>query len=77
MSFSGTPGGGIYLNNYAGIVAVAESGKLWGAVNHQQGFSPMPKNADKLSDCKINQIKFGLKMEHLITKLIKASIRLL
>jgi mono/diheme cytochrome c family protein len=56
----GTPGGGIYLNNYAGIVAVAESGQLWGAINHQQGFSPMPKNANKLSDCKIKQVQIWI-----------------
>jgi len=56
----GTPGGGIYLNNYANIVAVAESGQLWGAINHEQGFSPMPKNANKLSDCKIRQIQIWI-----------------
>lgn len=56
----GNPGGGIYLNNYASIVAAVESGKLWGAVNHLQGYSPMPKNANKLSDCNISQIRIWI-----------------
>ena len=56
----GNPGGGIYLNNYASIVAAVESGKLWGAVNHLQGFSPMPKIANKLSKCNISQIRIWI-----------------
>ena len=56
----GTPGGGIYLNDFASIVTATESGELWGAVNHFPGFSPMPKNANKLSDCKIRQIQIWI-----------------
>lgn len=56
----GTPGGGIYLIDYASIVAVSESGQLFGAVNHEPGYSPMPKNANKLLDCKIDQIRIWI-----------------
>ena len=56
----GSPGGGIYLTDYANIVSAVESGKLWGTINHIQGFSPMPKNTDKLSDCKINQLRIWI-----------------
>ena len=56
----GTPGDGIYLTDYDNIVSAVESGKLWGTINHMQGFSPMPKNTDKLSDCKINQVRIWI-----------------
>ncbi len=48
-----TPGGGIYLRDYNDLVAVANNGKLWGSINHDAGFSPMPKNANKLSTCQL------------------------
>jgi uncharacterized membrane protein len=49
--------GGIDLSTYAGIKAKVTDGRLWGAVNHQAGFSAMPKNGAKLSDCEIAQIR--------------------
>ena len=48
-----TPGGGIYLRNYNDLVAVAKNGKLMGSIRHDPGYSPMPKNGNKLSDCQI------------------------
>lgn len=51
---SGTsPGGGIYLRDYNDLVAVANNGKLWGSINFETGYSPMPKNANKLSECQL------------------------
>lgn len=47
---------GVNLATYAALRTVALNGRLAGAVNHQQGFAPMPRNAPKLSDCKISQI---------------------
>lgn len=47
---------GINLTTYAGLKTVALDGRLSGAINHQPGFTPMPMNAPKLSDCKISQI---------------------
>jgi hypothetical protein len=52
-----TPAAGIKLDVYAGVKAVADNGKLVGAVSHAAGFSPMPKNAAKISDCNIAKIK--------------------
>ena len=49
--------GGIDLSTYSGIKAKVTDGRLWGAINHQPGFSPMPKNGAKLSDCEITQIR--------------------
>lgn len=50
-------GGGIDLSSYAGVRTVGLNGKLYGSVANQPGFSPMPKNSPKLSDCEIRQIQ--------------------
>lgn len=49
--------GGIDLSTYNGLRAKVADGRLWGALNHLQGFSPMPKNSSKLSDCNLAQIR--------------------
>jgi hypothetical protein len=51
------PQGGIDLSTYEGLKAKVTDGRLWGAINHQAGFSPMPKNGTKLSDCEIAQFR--------------------
>ena len=51
------PSGGINLSAYNGVRNVAVSGRLVGAVSHAPGYSPMPKNASKLSACQIAQIR--------------------
>ena len=53
----GLPQGGIDLSTYNGVKAKIDDGRLWGAINHQAGFSPMPKNGTKLSECEINQFR--------------------
>jgi len=55
------PGGGIYLRNYNDLVAVANNGKLMGSIRHDPGYSPMPKNANKLSDCQIATFNIWIK----------------
>lgn len=49
--------GGIDLSTYSGIKARVDDGRLWGAINHFSGYSPMPKNGNKLADCEITQIR--------------------
>ncbi len=56
-----TPGGGIYLRDYNDMVAVANNGKLMGSIRHDAGYSPMPKNANKLSDCQIATFNIWIK----------------
>ena len=56
-----SPGGGIYLRNYNDLVAVANNGKLMGSIRHDQGYSPMPKNGNKLSDCQISTFNIWIK----------------
>lgn len=50
-------GGNIDISTYNSIKVVALNGKLYGSVAHQPGYSPMPKNSAKLSDCEIRQIQ--------------------
>lgn len=51
------PGGGIVLGNYNADRAAAATGRLYGAINHANGFSPMPKGVAILSPCQITKIK--------------------
>lgn len=53
-------GAGIFLTNYNEIVAIANTGQLIGAISHADGFSPMPQNANILSDCKIREIEIWI-----------------
>ena len=54
------PAGNILLTDYASIVTQANNGKLLGTVSHEAGYLPMPKNAPKLDDCKIDQINIWI-----------------
>ncbi|MEO8766410.1 MAG: hypothetical protein ABI416_19075 [Ginsengibacter sp.] len=47
---------GIKLDVFADLSTVALNGRLLGALTHSPGFSPMPKNGAKLSDCNIDKI---------------------
>ncbi|HEX6334363.1 MAG TPA: c-type cytochrome domain-containing protein [Flavisolibacter sp.] len=53
----GTPQGGISLTTYQQVKARVEDGKLWGSINHLAGYSPMPKNGNKLSDCELKKFE--------------------
>lgn len=46
----------IRLDVYSNVNVQALNGSLLGAVTHSAGFSPMPKNGTKLSDCNISKI---------------------
>ena len=52
-----TAQGGVDLSTYNGLKAKITDGRLWGAINHQPGFSPMPRNGTKLSDCELTCVK--------------------
>lgn len=52
-----TPSAPFSLHTYALVKAKVDEGRLFGAINHSPGFSAMPKNGTKLSDCDINKIK--------------------
>lgn len=58
---SGTsPSGGISLSTHAGVAAMANNGKLYGAIAHQPGFSAMPQGGNQLPDCQIKQIQLWI-----------------
>lgn len=50
------PQGSINLESHDRVLIVALNGRLVGSIEHQQGYSPMPLNAEKLSDCDIEKI---------------------
>ncbi len=50
------PSAGIITSNYQGLSAIAQSGKLFGAINHSIGYSAMPKNATMLDICNRTKI---------------------
>ena len=52
-----SPGGNIDVSNYYAVKVVVLNGKLFGSVAHQTGYSPMPKNSARLSDCEIRQVQ--------------------
>jgi hypothetical protein len=46
----------IKLDSYTGVKAIT-SQRLLGTITHSAGFSPMPKNGTRLSDCNIAKIR--------------------
>lgn len=53
----GTAGAGISLIGYSNLLTQVNNGKLWGAINHFNGYYPMPLNGPMLDDCRITTIK--------------------
>jgi hypothetical protein len=51
------PSGGIGLSTHAGVAAVAANGRLIGAIDHANGYAPMPQGGSKLPACTIDQFK--------------------
>lgn len=49
--------GGINLASHAGIKTVADNGRLYGAINHAPGFTPMPQGGGKMNGCDIRKVK--------------------
>lgn len=54
------PSGNIRLANYDEIVVQANNGNLMGAINHEAGYSPMPKGRQKLPQCDITHIQIWI-----------------
>ncbi len=44
------------LEGYDNVKFKVDEGRLEGAINHRQGYSPMPKFRDKLPDCNLAKI---------------------
>jgi hypothetical protein len=52
-----TPSGNVITDNYTSLSIVALNGKLWGCVNWEAGYKPMPNLGSKLSPCNLGKIK--------------------
>jgi len=50
-------GNSIRLENYNDLKTYVTNGKLYGAMNHAAGYSPMPKGGGKLDNCTLQKIK--------------------
>lgn len=53
-------GGGVFLSGFGSVQEVALNGQFLGSIQHDAGFSPMPKGEDKLADCDITKIKLWI-----------------
>lgn len=49
--------GGVRLDTYEFVAAVAQDGRLLGTISHANGYAKMPYNGNKLDDCKITQVR--------------------
>ncbi len=47
----------IKLDRYGDLRVAVNSGKLWKAINHFEGVTPMPYQRSKLPECEIAKIK--------------------
>lgn len=55
------PQGGISLATYADIKPFVNNGSLLGSIKFESGYSAMPKNSSKISQCKIDIIQKWIK----------------
>lgn len=44
------------MDNYANTKVAVDFGRISGAINHRENFSPMPRGGSKLDDCTIDKI---------------------
>ncbi len=51
------PQGGLSLTTYAEVRASAQSGRLYGSVAREPGYSPMPKGGNPLPSCSVLKIR--------------------
>jgi hypothetical protein len=54
---SSFPQGNVVLGNYDDLKIVVDNGRFWGAINHDDGYSPMPQNLPKMDDCDLKKIR--------------------
>jgi hypothetical protein len=52
-----SPSANIKLDVYSEVMKSVNNGGLLGSIKHASGYSPMPKNAGKMSACEIQKIE--------------------
>lgn len=55
-----TPSGDVLLDNYNNVIDVSSTGRLTGSIKHETGYTPMPSNGEKLSDCEIRKFEIWI-----------------
>ena len=55
-----SPSAGIALTNHAQVMNYVNNGSLMGSINHASGYSAMPKNSGKMSNCEIQKIQLWI-----------------
>jgi hypothetical protein len=55
-----SPSGQIDLSNHQNIAAISATGRLFGAINHDAGYTPMPRGGNKLPECQIAQMRIWI-----------------
>lgn len=51
-----SPAGGVTTDNYSDLKILVDNGRFRGSVNHEDGYSKMPKDKPKLSECDLKKI---------------------
>jgi len=54
------PQEGIVTDNYDDLKILVDNGRFWGAVNHENGYSPMPKNLPQMNACELSKIRIWI-----------------
>lgn len=54
------PSGGISLETYNQVLALAQNGRLYGSVSHDPLFKPMPYQSAQLSDCIVTMFRIWI-----------------
>ena len=52
--------GNLNFENFADVKSIADDTRFYGAVTHAEGYSPMPKGGNKLTDCEIRNIRIWI-----------------
>jgi hypothetical protein len=53
-------GGNIKLEDYSDVKGLADNGRLVGAIQHDPGYSAMPKGENKLNDCTVSTFRIWI-----------------
>ncbi len=51
------PSGDVLLDTYDHVKIAVDNGGLWGSINHENGYSPMPLGGGQLGSCSLAQIQ--------------------
>ncbi len=51
-----SPSGNVITDSYNDLMVVVNNGKFQGSINHQTGFSPMPKGQNQLPECDLSKM---------------------